>query len=170
MEKIRCKICGREFESSCKHAQLCSEECRKENKKIHSKKHADKCKEQNRALMGTRICTVCGKEFSPKNWNQKVCSKECVPENRRKRDAIKKQKKKEEKVKVKNKRRRKIIPLVQDSLKAQEAGMSYGKYAAIPYLAKQSEEMAKRRRELDAEREKKRNEKKNVENHDEVLL
>lgn len=168
--KIQCKICGREFESSYKHAQICSEECREENKKLHARKQTADRREKNRALMGTRFCTVCGKEFPIKNWNQKVCSKECVLKHRSKTKAINKRKKKEQIVAVAKQKEQKMIPLVKDSVAAQKAGTSYGKHAAVPYLAKQSEEMAKRRRELDAEWEKKRNEKKNVENHDEVLL
>lgn len=170
--RIKCKICGREFESSYKHATLCSDECRQENKKLHARKqHVQKTaerREKNSTL--TRTCGVCGKEFHSKNWNQIMCSKECVLVHRRKAQSIYKKEKRQEVVKVITRRNRKSIPLVQDSLKAEEAGTTYGKYALIPYLAKQSEEMAKHRRELDAEWEKKRNEKKNGQIHDEVLL
>ena len=163
--KIKCRICGMEFESSHRQARLCSEECRKENKKIVARKQTAKKtaerREKNSALMEQKTCVVCGKKFLANNWIQKVCSKECTLEHRRKTQAINKQKKKEDVVKVITRRNRKQIPLVQDSLKAEEAGTTYGKYALIPYLAKQSEEMAKRRRELDAEWERKRNEKKN---------
>lgn len=168
--KIKCKICGREFESSYKHATLCSEECRKENKRLHARKQTVDRREKNRALMGTGICVVCGKEFPLKNWNQKVCSKGCILKHKSKTKAINRLKKKEQIVAIAKHKEQKMIPLVKDSVAAQKAGTSYGKYAIKPYLAKQSEEMAKRRRELDAEWEKKRNEKKNVENHDEVLL
>lgn len=161
---IKCRICGKEFIPANKKTQLCSEECRKENKKLHARKqNAEKTaerREKNSAL--TRTCVICGKEFSVKNWNQKMCSKECVLEHRRKAQSIYKKEKREEVVKVITRRNRKQIPLVQMSVEAQQkAGTSYGKYASIPYLEKQSEEMAKRRRELDAEWERKRNEKKN---------
>lgn len=163
--KIQCRICGREFESSHKHAQLCSEECRKENKKILARKQtAQKTaerRERNSSMMEQKTCVVCGRKFLANNWIQKTCSKECTLKHRRTSQAINKQKKKEDVVKVITRRNRKQIPLVQDSLKAEEAGTSYGKYALKPYLEKQSEEMAKRRRELDAEWERKRNEKKN---------
>lgn len=154
--KITCKICGKEFEASYKRTKLCSAECKKENKKLYARNQAIERKEKNRELMGTKFCVVCGKEFSARNWNQKTCSRKCFKEHARKTDAINKKKKKEEVVKVKNERSRKQIASVQDNQKAQEAGMSYGKYALIPYLAKQSKEMAKRRRELDAEWERKR--------------
>lgn len=163
LPKIKCRICGKEFAPEHKNTRLCSEECRKENKKLHSRKQTSektaKRREKNSSL--TRVCIVCGKEYPVKNWNQKMCSEKCVIEHRRKAQLIYKKEKRQEVVKVITRRNRKQIPLVQDSVEAEKAGTSYGKYALIPYLAKQSEEMAKRRRELDAEWERKRNEKKN---------
>lgn len=162
MAEVKCKICGKSFTPAHKSTKLCSEECKKESKKLSSKKQTDKRREINRALMGTRFCEVCGKEFPIKNWNMKRCSKECTLEQKRSLDRINKRKKREQAVTVRKQKEQKMIPLVKDSVAAQKECTSYGKYAIKPYLANQSEEMAKRRRELDAEWEKKRNEKKNL--------
>ena len=162
MEEIKCKICGKQFTPAHKNVKLCSDECKKESKRLSAKKQTVDRREKNRALMGTRICEVCGKEFPIKNWNMKRCSKECTLEQKKSTDRINKRKKREQVVTVAKQKKQKQIQLVQDSLEAQKASTSYGKYALKPYLAKQSEEMAKRRRELDAEWERKRNEKKNL--------
>lgn len=162
MAEVICKICGKSFIPAHKNSKLCSEECKKESRKLSSKKQTAERREINRALMGTRFCEVCGKEFPIKNWNMKRCSKECTREQKRSIDRNNKRKKREQVAAVAKQKKQKQIPLVCDSVKAQKEHTTYGKYAIRPYLAKQSEEMAKRRRELDAEWEKKRNEKKNL--------
>lgn len=154
--KINCKICGKEFETPYHHASLCSEECRDENKRLHARKQTVDRREKNRALMGTRVCVVCGKEFQIKNWNMKMCSKECILKQKSSTKTINKRKKKEQAVTVQKQKKKKLSQLVQYSLDAEKAGTSYGKYESRSYIAKQSEEMAKRRRELDAEWERKR--------------
>lgn len=161
LPKIKCRICGKQFTPSNGNTKLCSEDCKKENKRIIARKYAEKRRKENPALMGTKTCIVCGKEFPVKNWNQKTCSEECILEHRKKSQTSRRQRKKETVVKVKQQRNKKQIPLVLDSIEAEKAGTSYGKYKVIPYIEKQSEEMALHRRELDLLWERKRNEKKN---------
>jgi hypothetical protein len=110
---------------------------------------------ENRRMLGTKICTVCGKEFAPKNSRQVRCSRTCTIERRTeyKREYRKTKKQIAEDQKIRN---TKVNPIVEVGVQAGKAGTSYGKYESRFYIARQSEEMAKRRRELDAEWERKR--------------
>lgn len=153
MEIKRCKICGNIVPAGMR--TLCSEECRQQSKRLNSCRHQRKIRSENRMVLGMKICTVCGKEFSPKNSRQVRCSRTCTKEGRtdykRKYRMTKKQMAEEQK-----RRDTKANPIVKFGVQAGKAGTSYGKYESQFYLAKQSEEMAKRRRELDAEWERKR--------------
>ena len=116
-----------------------------------------KKREENRKQIGMKKCEVCGKEFSPKNRLQVRCSRDCTRDRgaeykQKHRKITKKQIADEQKA-----REKKEKELVKYSVLAGNEKTSYGKYESKFYIAKQSEEMAKRRRELDAEWERKRN-------------
>lgn len=156
MEINRCNVCGKEFIVTPRMKTLCSAECRLESKRISSRKQMQKKREENRKLLGTRFCTVCGKEFAPKNSLQVRCSRSCTQKRgteykQEYRKITKKQIADEQKARAKNEKE-----LVKYSVLAGNEKTSYGKYESRFYLEKQSEEMAKRRRELDAEWERKR--------------
>ena len=155
MKKV-CKMCGKKFNVSKNHRTLCSDECRKFGIKQSSEKQAKERREANRLLLGTRFCEVCGKEFQPRTRLMVRCSEECT----KKRGTIYKRentKKNRDKV-AEEKRRKKNSVAERDEIMRQgmKAGRSYGKQQLVSYLANQSDEMAKRRRELDAEWERKR--------------
>lgn len=157
MEINKCKICGKEFIVTSRTKTICSAECRLENKKLMSRRQMQKRKEENRKLLGTKKCEVCGKEFAPKNSLQVRCSRSCTRKTGTEyKQAYRKITKKEieEGQKLRAKKEKELVGM---SVQAGNAGTSYGKYESQFYLAKQSEEMAKRRRELDAEWERKRN-------------
>lgn len=156
MEINKCKICGKEFIVTPRMKLICSAECRIENKKIIARRNAQKMREENRMRLGTKKCAVCGKEFSPKNSRQVRCSRSCTQKRgteykQEYRKITKKQIADEQK-----RRKQKEKELTGMSVQAGKAGMTYGKLEMQDYLAKQSFEMAKRRRELDAEWERKR--------------
>jgi hypothetical protein len=156
MEINKCNVCGKEFIVTPRMKTLCSAECRLESKRISSRKQLQKKKEEKRKLLGTRKCTVCGKEFAPKNSRQVRCSRACTREKSTEykqeyRRVTKKQIAEEQKL-----REKKVNELVGMSVQAGNAHTTYGKLEMQNYLAKQSLEMAKRRRELDAEWERKR--------------
>ena len=157
METNKCNVCGKEFIVTPRMKTLCSVECRLESKRISSRKQLEKKKEENRKLLGTRKCSVCGKEFAPKNSRQVRCSRSCTrkkgTEYKQEYRAItKKQIADEKKARVQKEKE-----LVKYSVLAGKEKTSYGKYESKFYLAKQSEEMANRRRELYDEWERKRN-------------
>ncbi len=157
METNKCKICGKEFIVTPRMKLICSAECRIENKKIIARRNAQKMREENRRRLGTKQCAVCGKEFSPKNSRQVRCSRNCTKNRSSEykaeyRKITKKQIADEQKARAKKEKE-----LVRYSVLAGNEKTSYGKYESQFYLAKQSEEMAKRRRELDAEWERKKN-------------
>lgn len=157
METRKCKVCGNEFAVTPKNKTLCSDACRKESDRLSAKKQAEERKAINRKLLGTKFCTVCGKEFAPKNNRQVRCSRVCTRKlgndyKQEYRKVTKKQIAEEQKLRVKKEKE-----LVEFTVQAwKSGGRSYGKMEMMNYLAKQSEEMAKRRRELDAEWERKR--------------
>lgn len=71
----KCKICGREFETRQSNYTLCSEECRKENRRKygHDRWQCEELKEKNRiALRNKRWkkakvvpCQICGENVPP---------------------------------------------------------------------------------------------------------
>jgi endogenous inhibitor of DNA gyrase (YacG/DUF329 family) len=156
MEITKCKICGKEFITTPRHQTICSAECRIENNRVNVRNYARKKREERRMELGTRFCTVCGKEFSPKNGNQIRCSRRCT-QNRsgeykaEYRKVTKQQMQAEQKLRAKKEKE-----IVAMSVQAGKAHTTYGKLEMQNYLAKQSLEMARRRRELDAEWERKR--------------
>lgn len=156
MEITKCKICGKEFITTPRHKTICSAECRIENNRVNVRNYTRKKREERRRELGTRFCTVCGKEFSPKNGNQIRCSRRCT-QNRsgeykaEYRKATKQQMQTEQKLREKNGK-----AIVKMSVQAGKAHTTYGKLEMQNYLAKQSLEMERRRRELDAEWERKR--------------
>ena len=157
MEINKCKVCGKEFIVTPRMKTLCSAECRLESKRISSRKQMQKKREENRKLLGTRKCEVCGKEFAPKNSRQVRCSRSCT---RRIGTEYKQAYRKVTKKQIADAQKlseKKANELVEFSVLAYKGGRSYGKMEMMNYLAKQSEDMAKRRRELDAGWERKKN-------------
>lgn len=157
METIKCKICGKEFTTNIKTKRICSPACKIENNRINVRNHAKKLREKRRLELGIRKCTVCGKEFSPRNGRQVRCTPNCTKSRRGEykaeyRKVTKQQMQAEQKLRERNGK-----AIVAMSVQAGNAHTTYGKLELQDYLAKQSLEMAKRRRELDAEWERKRN-------------
>lgn len=157
MGTIKCKICGKKFTTNNKTKKICSPACKIENNRINVRIHAQKKREEKRKALGTRKCTVCGKEFSPRNGRQVRCTPKCTKSRSGEykaeyRKITKQQMSYEQKLREQN--GKEIIAM---SVKAGNAHTTYGKLELQDYLAKQSLEMAKRRRELDLEWERKRN-------------
>jgi len=77
--KLKCKICGSEFEHINPRANVCSDKCRKENELINArnrkKKYRAKLK-KNKVVL-PKQCIFCNKYFIPTHQNQKFCSDEC---------------------------------------------------------------------------------------------
>ena len=153
----KCKICGKEFLATVTTKTICSVECKVINNRLNNKMHMQKKREEKRKELGTKKCPVCGKEFVPRNDQHKRCSQECTQKihNDYKREYIrvtKKQLAEEKKMREKNGKE-----LVKMSVEAGNAHTTYGKLELQNYLLKQSFDMERRRRELDAEWERKRN-------------
>lgn len=156
METNKCRVCGKEFIVTPRMKVLCSAECRLESKRIRSRNQMQKKSAENRQQLGMRKCEVCGKEFAPKNSRQVRCSRSCT---RRIGNEYKQAYRKVTKKQIADAQKqseKKANELVEFTVLAYKGGRSYGKLEMMDYLAKQSEEMAKRRRELDAEWERKR--------------
>lgn len=154
---MKCKVCGKEFTPSKDSRTLCSNECRVIGKRINVKKYAKKKSQEKQLMLGTRNCEVCGKEFHPRTGRQVRCSNNCTAQIRNQQTVENKRAKRMLCVEDKKLRRSKEARLVEFAVQAWEEGRtSYGKYEMQGYLEQQSMEMAKRRRELDAEWERKR--------------
>lgn len=152
-----CKICGKEFTPTSKCKTICSDECREKNVKLMFREQARKRREKNREHLGAKFCEVCGKEFVPRTSLQVRCSSACTAKRgtvykRENQRAKKEQLTLEKKLRVD--KEAEIAKLTVQAWK--EYKTSYGKLEMQNYLAKQSDEMAKRRRELDAEWERKK--------------
>lgn len=100
----RCIICGKVITD--KRTRICSDECRKKNKKIHNAKYY----EQNRIK---KKCIICGKPLPVRR--SKTCSDECARIWLEKRKIIDKNH---------------ISPLGVISVLAREEHLSYGRYVA----------------------------------------
>ena len=149
-----CTMCGRGFVPAHNNAKLCSDECRAKSAKLIAFKQNEKRKEENRRKLGVRTCKICGTEFVPKNPQMVMCSRDC---HRRKRNADRRSPKREVKrVYVVKKKPDKNEKLVQKAVLALESGMSYGKAELQTYLEKQSIEMAIRRRQMQDEWERRK--------------
>ena len=156
METNKCKICGKEFIATPRHKIICSAECKIENNRINVRNYAQRKRAERRMELGTKKCAVCGKEFSPRNSNQVRCSRKCTKSRSGEykaeyRKITKKQMQTEQKLRERNGKE-----IIEMSVQAGKAHTTYGKLEMQNYLAKQSLEMARRRRELDAEWERKR--------------
>ena len=155
----KCKICGKEFTVTNDNRTICSDECRKENKKIFAKEYQKRKSREHQQMLGIRKCDVCGKEFHPRTRLMVRCSPACTAKlgSLFKEESRKAQK---ERMTIERKLRRdreaEIARLPVPGW--QEGKRSYGKQVMQDYLSKQSDEMARRRRELDAEWERRKRE------------
>lgn len=145
MEIRKCKICGKEFVVSSKNKRVCSDECRRVNKNLTSKRFAMKQAEEKRKTPKISYCENCGKAFSPKNSRHLRCTPNCG-EDVAVEEVKKLTPREQEKL-----RKKKLKELIDFNETALRGGRSYGKLEMQSYLAKQSEEMARHRRELEAE-------------------
>lgn len=153
---MKCRICGKEFTPSKESRTLCSDECRREAKRMNANEYRVRRIAQNRKRLGTRFCTVCGKEFVPKTSQQVRCSPECtrMRATEYKRENVRNNKQRiAEAQKTKKSKEKELLEFNYQAMKAKR---TYGKHELKFYLEKQSEEMARRRRELEAEWERKR--------------
>lgn len=153
---MKCKICGKEFAPSNGSRTICSDECRKQGRRLNAKEYAERKRKERRSQIKMKTCEVCGKEFMPRTSLQVRCSKSCTVMlgNQYKRDNCKKRK--EELAESKKRKKSKAEELVEFNTQALAAGKTYGKHELQPFLEKQSIEMAKRRREMEIEWERKR--------------
>jgi hypothetical protein len=156
MEIRKCNVCGKEFIVTPRMKTLCSAECRLEGKRISSRKQMQKKSEERRKLLGTKKCEVCGKEFAPKNSLQVRCSRSCTKKIGTEYKRAYRKITKKEIADAQKARANKEKELTGMSVQAGNAHTTYGKLEMQKYLAKQSLEMERRRRELDAEWERKR--------------
>jgi hypothetical protein len=136
---------------------MCSEECRAINIKRIGKAYRDTERELYLASLPTRICQECGKEFKPVNPKMTMCSHSCALTWGKRRAMQYEKNKRAQKRIEKERAKKKVSPLVAKSIEATEEGTTYGKLELRSYLEQQSEEMAKRRREMEIEWERKRN-------------
>lgn len=153
---MECKICGKEFTPSKESKTICSDECRKIGKRINVKRYTQKKSNERQMMLGIRFCEVCGKEFHPRNSRMVRCSNACTASRGSVYKRENRKLKKELIAEDKKQRKSREAELAQFTVQAWKEGRSYGKHEMQNHLAKQSEEMAKRRRELDAEWERKR--------------
>ena len=153
-----CKICGKGFSPVHHNSTLCSDECRAKSARQIAIQQGAKRRERTRERLGTRFCKVCGKEFAPKHSQMVMCSKNCN-KNKNRINANKRRRTKEAKVQkaiVISKRIEKNEKLVREAVQAKEAGLSYGKAEMKRYLEKQSIEMAIRRKQMQEEWERRK--------------
>lgn len=153
---MKCKICGKEFTPSKESRVLCSDECRKESQRVALRRQQEKRRAKARELLGTRFCEVCGKEFVPRTRMMVRCSPACTAQLGNIYKQGSRKAKRERITEGKKRRKNKHDQIAEFTVNAWKEGRSYGKQEMQGYLAKQSEEMAQRRKELDAEWERKR--------------
>lgn len=79
IKKIKCAHCGKEFESTAKHAMYCSQKCYRVvyNARLRAKRA------QNKRDSYILTCQCCGKEFNAKKKITKFCSESCKHEAER---------------------------------------------------------------------------------------
>ena len=98
-----------------------------------------------------KICAICGKNFTPLHGNRKYCSADCsekahlaqASENALRRYYLKKSKNKMQKKRVESEiqKVRAKSKLNENICKADECGLSYGKYMALVSMGKTYEEI-----------------------------
>lgn len=79
IKKIKCAQCGKEFESTAKHAMFCSQKCYRVvyNARLRAKRA------QNKRDGYVLTCQCCGKTFNAKRKITKFCSESCKHEAER---------------------------------------------------------------------------------------
>lgn len=69
--QLTCEVCGDDFENRVQHAKYCSDECKKEAKRIQAReRYRNKGKHQ-------LTCQNCGEDFHSDREEAKYCSQEC---------------------------------------------------------------------------------------------
>ena len=123
---------------------------------MNAKEYSARKRKESRSLVKMKSCEVCGKEFMPRTSLQVRCSKTCTATlgNQYKWENCKKRK--AELAEGKKRKKSKEKELVEFNTQALAAGKTYGKHELQSFLEKQSIEMAKRRREMEIEWERKR--------------
>lgn len=153
----KCAICGENFEPRTANQKYCSETCRKIKKAEKNRKYRaankEKIVEKNRKYYAAnkekivewnrkcraankekivaenhfemeKTCPVCGKKFTPAQIYQVYCSRQCFNKRHEKRKYEK--------------------PSLNENIcKADECGLSYGKYMALVSMGKTYEEILK---------------------------
>ena len=123
---IKCKICDEEFTTTDRRRKYCSEECRKLGNNIQANEYNKKHKPKKKKY----ICAQCHKPFLA--WRfRKFCSAECQQESQ-KRPASKYA----------------SGTFEENVRRADECGLSYGKYMAALRLGKTFEELKIKNSEL----------------------
>ena len=145
MEKI-CPYCREKFTTSNICKIYCSAECKiaANNEKARGRKRP----EQKKTTLIEKVCVNCGKKFLTTKPNKKLCSDKCAAERSEKQKrlhsspALKKERKKISAVQrlMKNYH----SPTLDESIRrADELGISYGKYKAFLMLGKTFEDLRK---------------------------
>ena len=140
LEKKICDICGKEFFPFNPQSKVCSDECRKERKKLYHAELNRQRRRETRERLGTRICVVCGAEFAPRNGNAVTCNPICTRERQRLLDIERGREKRANKRKEKAAKKKKKDTLCKINGKARAMGLSYGKYQLMLQLEAQKKE------------------------------
>ena len=82
LRKVKCVICGKEFETRSTKRTCCSKECSQENIQrsviaYKSKKFEPNPNVEKIELLGEGICRACFKKFEPRYQGEKFCSDKC---------------------------------------------------------------------------------------------
>ena len=117
-----CAICGKTFELKVRNQIYCSDECKKEAARRKQAEYA-----ANFHIETEKVCSVCGKKFTTSRSYQVYCSRQCFSKRN-------------------EKRRYEKQSLNENIRKADECGLSYGKYVALVSSGKTYEEILQMRR------------------------
>lgn len=137
----KCAVCGETFSPNAGNQKYCSETCRKikkaeyhhnyyypANKEKIAEYHRKYYAENKEKFVAAnhfeteKTCPVCGKKFTPARIYQVYCSRQCF--NKR------------------NEKRKYEKPSLNENIcKADECGLSYGKYMALVSMGKTYEEI-----------------------------
>lgn len=133
-EKWICVECGGAFIPKTARQITCSSECSEARARKKSKEWANAHKkEPKRPRIHQRICPVCGKTFETTSNRKVYCTIDCYQKHMYQKKHETYLKEKEEEAKQAKRRRRKMNShqaLVEASIEARNAGMSYGQWQA----------------------------------------
>lgn len=144
LKEKKCEECGKLFMPKTSQQVTCSEACRKIRARRAAREWAATHKQERKRTPREpktykKVCEVCGKEYTCKNPRQKYCGEQCSKDALRKQITFRSARMHEmERDRKRMEKREKRVQtshqsLVDASVEARAAGMTYGQWQARRY-------------------------------------